>query len=339
MKKPAFEIFDVFCGPVVAFCGPNGVNGVLVHTFSGWEFHSAGSVVWDNYHQTVYRNFRADPLTQNDLKKRKIPLPPQRDYQNIPAVSWKDNFIAQVNLKKIPSFCLKKIKKWKNGKGNIFIVLEEDEYETGLGDGKFLDLKAAFWDKISAEKYLKGKKRQGKLFNETKTYWYKHSLKSIPVTVDTAMKIAETDLNIDSYEHYDLENIFNSLNQRMLWEKSFRKSVPKKAVPGKVLRWLENCPESTGTIYIVIYDDPDKSFTEEACHILEAAFKSKASAFKYKEKKEAEEMETPVGIYKCPEHIWDIQDVEVSIDGNLITGDMVIDQFKAFSLREILNIL
>lgn len=339
MNRPAFEIFDIFSGTIVAFCGVTGFNGVHVHTSSGWEFYPAGSVVWDNYHQAVYRNFRADSLTEDDLKERKIPLPPDIDYENIPIVSWKDNFTARVNLEKIPSFCIDRMNKWKEGKGNVFIVLEEDEYETGLGDGKFLDLKAAFWDRTSAERYLKGKERQRKIYSETKSCWYKHYLKTIPVTVDKALKIAAADLNIDSYEHYDLESIFINLNRRMLWEKSFTGSVPIKKVPDKVLNWLKNSPGSITTIYIVIYDDPDKSFTEEACHILEAAFKSKASALKYKDEKESEEMETPEGIYKCPDFIRDIQDVLVSIDRNHITADIVIDQYKAFSLSEILNML
>lgn len=336
-----FEIFDIFSGPVVAFLGDYGLNGVLVYRPSeGWEFYNTGSTTWDAFHQTVYRNFRADSLTKLDLEERGIPYPPVEQYKNQPIINWQDNFTSEISIGKISPRCLKLIRQWPLNKGIFYIVLEEDEYETSFGDGKFLDLKAAFWDKASAKKYMENKQRQGVLYRKKSEFWYKHSLKSVQAVFDSVNKKLFAELNIASYEHYSLDEILNHLEKRFDWEDSFKSAVPLKLVPKRILQELNNASQNRQTIYLIVYEDYDKSFTGDQYHHLEAAFWQEKSARKYLESKEDESWGDPPN-YKTPDRFRYLHNILLKLDkeGQMVTGELVIDENKCFSLENIMHLL
>lgn len=341
-KDDKYEIYDVQSGPIVAFIGAAGFGGVLIHRpDSGWEFYPVGSTAWDLNHQAVFRNFRGDSLTLSDLEKRGIPPPPPvEQFANRGIMEWGENFIWEVSFSEVPNRCLEKLRAWPGGTGTFHIVLEEDEYETGLGDGEFLGLKAAFWDRPSAEKYLRGKEREGAIHRRRGseyTYWYKHTLKEINARVDESRSVVAANAAIETFEHYGLDGILEELEQRMAWEESFNAEVPLSWVPKQVIEEIE-AAGGLLTLYLILYEEYEKAFTEEGRHYLEAVFRSEKRARRYLKAREDKSCEVS-GEYEEPERFWYLQDLQVTIDRehSQVKGDLVIDGYKGYSLEDILK--
>ncbi|MBI2753730.1 MAG: hypothetical protein HYX46_09505 [Betaproteobacteria bacterium] len=196
---------------VVAFLGSWGSDGLLRHNGpSGWTFHPAGSVIWDSFHQGVYRNYKADRLTSEDLERRGIPPPPADQYSGAPAVAWKDQFNAEIPLSAVPPGILDRLKEDASRERSVYLVLYEDVYETAFGDGCFLYPQAAFWTENEAQIYLRLRlaEESERPKNEV---GYKYRLKEIRLRADeTGQKLAAA-LDIETYEHYSVDDVVRLL--------------------------------------------------------------------------------------------------------------------------------
>ncbi|MBI4678311.1 MAG: hypothetical protein HY748_12090 [Elusimicrobia bacterium] len=225
------EIYKTCSGTVVIFLGRHGSDGAMIYgADSGWKHHPHGSEAWDLMHQLVYRNFKADSLTREDMEKSGIPVPSIEEYPKPGArsIHWKENFNSKVPFKELPEKFLKKFKAWAVTNDRLALILHEDTYETGLGDGKSLDLETAWWDEASARKHLadleketaaqaRRQKAAPKVYGNPVFMWTKFSLKTIRVRADEAAQKIAADLDIGPYEHYSLDPILGHLiNERIL---------------------------------------------------------------------------------------------------------------------------
>jgi hypothetical protein len=197
---------------VLVFLGTWGSQGVLQRSRDGqWKFHPPGSLAWDSFHQEIYRNYKGDALTQADLDSRGISLPDLEGYlaQN-QAREWKDNFKAQAALADVPKELLPHLKQHFGETLDAYVVLLEDHYETSFGDGKFLYPEAASWTRTEAEKYIKTKISSEP--DPAKREWYRYSIKMVLLRVDKTAQQVSADLNIESYEHYSIDDVLRLLS-------------------------------------------------------------------------------------------------------------------------------
>lgn len=192
---------------VIIFIGTWGDVGLLIHRGGdNWEYHQAGSFPWDSFHQQVYRNFRAETLTVENLKERGVPLPDIEKYlHKTHCKSWEDNFASEIQFSIVPARLLSKFRQQDGGTIGTHLVLIEDCYETGLGDGKFLYPVAAFWTRSAAMEYIRI--RECDEIDPSKRQWYSYSVKEVMVSVDNSRKMLKAALNIGQYEHYSIEDI------------------------------------------------------------------------------------------------------------------------------------
>ncbi len=210
----ACELYETDSEVVVAFLVSGGSGGLLRYDGrSGWTFHPAGSLVWDSFHQGVYRNHRASRLTSEDLERRGIPPPPADRYSGAPAVAWKDQFNAEMSLSAVPPGILDRLTEDASRERSVYLVLYEDVYETAFGDGCFLYPQAAFWTENEARIFLRLRlaKESERPKNEV---GYKYRLKEIRLRADETGQKLSAALNIEIYEHYSVDDVVRLLAGR-----------------------------------------------------------------------------------------------------------------------------
>ena len=199
-----FQIFKTDGGTVGVFLGAMGCEGVLLSREGGWGFHPAGSKVWDSLHQEAYRSHRVDFLKPEDLAAKGIVLPDLAQYRGRPAMQWHENFPAVMPADKVPAAVLRHL---SGGPHPVFLVLLEDRYETGMGDGKFLYPEAAFWERQAAERFIADRKAHEK--DPAKRQWYEYSLKEVVLRRAGAEVAAE--LRLEPYQHFSVEDVVRLL--------------------------------------------------------------------------------------------------------------------------------
>ncbi|MBI5240738.1 MAG: hypothetical protein HY926_09720 [Elusimicrobia bacterium] len=199
-----FQVFETFGGTVGIFLGEQGSDGVLLHGKEGWVFHAVGSLAWDSLHQEAFRNHRVDFLEPKELKAKGLSLPDLGQYRGRPAVNWEDNFPARLPAAKVPAAVLREL---GGGPRPVFVVLLEDRYETGLGDGKYLYPEAAFWERDAAERFIADRKANEK--DAAKREWHEYSLKEVSLRREGDEAAAE--LRLESYQHFSVEDVVRLL--------------------------------------------------------------------------------------------------------------------------------
>lgn len=210
----ACELYETDSGVIVAFLGSWGSDGLLsFHERSGWTFHPAGSVAWDSFHQDVNRNFKANRLTSEDLERRGIPLPPADQYNGTPAVAWKDQFNSEISLSAVPPGILDRLREDGTRQRSVYLVLYEDVYETAFGDGCFWYPQGAFWTENDARNFLRLRLAK-ESERPANALGYKYTLKEIRLRADeTGQKLAAA-LDVESYEHYSVDDVVRLLAGR-----------------------------------------------------------------------------------------------------------------------------
>lgn len=214
-QGPEFYNLD---GMVVLFNGVMGSRGMLIFRPSGqWEYTPCGSIIWDDCHQQVYRNHRGDALSEQDLKDRGIRPPSAEELQyGSHGVRWEDNFSSSIPCSDVPHRVITRLKAAPQGQAAVYLILYEDCYETGFGDGRFLYPKAAFWlEKDAVEEMARLDAEEGGSGQKEN---YRYYLKEIAISMDRTGKSIGADLNIEAYEHYSLEEILRLLPDK-LWNR------------------------------------------------------------------------------------------------------------------------
>lgn len=188
-------------GTLVAFIGDEGNLGVLqFRQGQGWLLHTAGSVAWDAWHQAAFRNRRSSPVAAEELRARGFPTPEVPEAGNLPLLmDWAANFRATLPLTAVPAPVISRLSD-SRGVGRVFLVLQEDLYESSFGDGKFLTPAAAFWEAADARAFIL---RQGKPG---------FTVKTVKLRVDAERRQLCADLGVELYEHYSIEDVVRLLS-------------------------------------------------------------------------------------------------------------------------------
>ncbi|MDQ7822296.1 MAG: hypothetical protein RDV48_05835 [Candidatus Eremiobacteraeota bacterium] len=210
MREEFNEIYEIG-ESILIFLGTMGFNGLLTYGREGeWKYHDPESLAWDCYHQEVFRNFKADRITLHDLEERGIALPnPEKIPAPSPGKTWADNFNAKTRLDKVPPAVREHLKSRSPGPVKVYLVLVEDFYETSFGDGRFLYPEAAYYTREAAGEKISRLQREEP--DKAKREWYRYTLKEVILRVEGAEIVA--DLNIDSFEHYSIEDIVRLLSR------------------------------------------------------------------------------------------------------------------------------
>ena len=195
-------------GSVLAFLGTDGLDGVLEYYDNvGWRLHVAGSSRWDALHQGVFRNGKGRGLTAEALPAMGVPAPPVQSASELPPpVTWASNFAADRPLAEAPAALTKRVAD-AGGTMEVFLVLEEDRYESAFGDGRFLYPVAAFWEAEPAAAFVAGRAAPA-----TDRYAAVHTVKSVRLWIDDAQGVLRADLGLRSFEHYDIDDVISRLS-------------------------------------------------------------------------------------------------------------------------------
>lgn len=163
-------------------------------------------MAWDGCHQEIYRNFRGERLDARKLAERGVALPPLEAYRERPAVSWQDNFPAEIPLERVAS----EVRRLIAGSAlTVFVVMAEDAYETSFGDGKYLYPERASSNRAEAERFIEDRRREAQspaaAPDPAKAEWYRYTLKEVPLRL-TGDRL-RADLNLQSFEHVSIHDV------------------------------------------------------------------------------------------------------------------------------------
>lgn len=199
---------------ILIFLGLRGSSGLWVYGSGGmWEFHAPGSLAWDGYHQETYRNMKADSIAREEIEKRGVTLPSLDVLPaHAPVRQWSDNFKHETRFSEVPRGLLRDLKQHAGEPMEAYLVLLEDLYETGLGDGKYLYPEAAHWTCLEAERDIK--RRVNEEPDPAKRQWYRYTVKNVVLLVSLAEQKVVLEPNIDRYEHYSIDDVLRLLAVR-----------------------------------------------------------------------------------------------------------------------------
>lgn len=112
-----------------------------------WTLLNSDYQYWDAVHQRIYRNFRADRISKEDLPAN-LPPPPDSippEALNPPPPAPLKQFLA-ADYPVLNQY----LHQCDGGASVYFLVLGEDQYESLQGDGRFHYPEAIFFDLVSA---------------------------------------------------------------------------------------------------------------------------------------------------------------------------------------------
>lgn len=136
-----------------------------------WECINLNYARWDAAHQRIYRNFRADPISREQLP-RSLPTPPceiPQEVLNPPPPEPPE----PIRLEEYPDLVEYLRRCDGQGTAALHLVLFEDTYESSLGDGEFHYPEIVFFDLESARNY-----------SPEKSEWYKYHIRPGVVWLD-----------------------------------------------------------------------------------------------------------------------------------------------------------
>lgn len=120
-------------------------GGIFTRRDTTWSFHPEQGRSWDRLHQAIYRDGRfVSPLTPAQVAE----LPPLPAVEEAAAQTWADSLGRgdRQHTSRVPLLA----EALADGQERtVYVVLDEDTYETAVGDGEFHYLKGAF---LSEEK-------------------------------------------------------------------------------------------------------------------------------------------------------------------------------------------
>lgn len=135
---------------IMGFLGLAGIAGVWLMSPDGdrdWKFCPPGSKSWDRFHQKVYRQHKAEPCDAAGFADRLPPVPhgdppPEKYHLHEPP--------EPIARQAKPGSKLFQYVTAAGGRLPVYVVLCEDLYESGLGDGEFHYFDSAFFDDSTA---------------------------------------------------------------------------------------------------------------------------------------------------------------------------------------------
>ena len=204
MKAVYFK--DIESDAIYAPMGTWGSDGIfwLRHPNGSWEFLSPNSFEWDAVHQQIYRNHRVEVVDIAELafSLPELPAPPERAEQPFP---WKEQLLPKRPTKASTYPLIKKMLEAKKDRTvTVFVVLDEDAYESIFGDGEFHYLKKLFLAKKDADQYIRRKQSE----------WKRFHLRTITIKLDGEVLSFES-FEARLYDHHKAVDVLRSLERRL----------------------------------------------------------------------------------------------------------------------------
>lgn len=116
-----------------------------------WECINPNHSSWDSVHQRIYRNYRADPISKEQLPSS-LPSPPTEvpvEVLNPPPPEPP----KPIRREEYPELVEYLLRCDGHGAAALHLVLFEDPYESSFGDGEFHYPEIVFFDLDSARSY------------------------------------------------------------------------------------------------------------------------------------------------------------------------------------------
>lgn len=137
-------------GYIYACVGPMAAEGLFRHPGferpgNTWEWIPGTSSIWNFAHQAIYRNGRWDELT-SDKAAQLPPVVAEVSDEGAMAPSVETETFAASTF----PWLYRLLQQSPESVAPIFVVLQEDTYESLLGDGKFADMHGVFLDERAA---------------------------------------------------------------------------------------------------------------------------------------------------------------------------------------------
>jgi hypothetical protein len=163
-----------------------------------WEFLIPNSPTWDWIHQRIYRNPRVEEIRPEDFP---TPLPPLPETPPGPFPAAKDYFMPKQPMAASSYPRLKKfLDRQERKEAKVYVVLEEDRYETVFGDGEFHDFDRVFLTREEAERYM----------DQNRGEWKTFHLREMTVKLDHEM-LAFPEFTHELFDKHSIEKVVNAL--------------------------------------------------------------------------------------------------------------------------------
>ena len=195
---------DIASDAIYAGVGPMGRNAIfrLLAGDTRWEFLVPNSPTWDAVHQCIYRNFRVEAIRLDTFPAPLRPLPeiPQGLFP-----AWRDYFLPKRPIRAWRYRALAKFLKARDHETvTVFVVLDEDIYETAFGDGEFHYFREVFHSREKAQRYME----------QNQSEWHQFHLRTMAIKLEHRVFVFP-DFQPELFDHYKVKEVLTALEARL----------------------------------------------------------------------------------------------------------------------------
>jgi hypothetical protein len=195
---------DIESDAIYACVGPMGGNAIfrLMAGDTQWEFLVPNSPTWDAAHQCIYRNFRVEGI-RLDAFPAPLPALPKIPHDLFP--DWRDYFLPKRPIRAWRYRTVAKLLKARDQETvTVFVVLDEDIYETAFGDGEFHYFRDVFLTRDDAQRYM----------DQNQSEWHRFHLRTMAIQLEHKVLVFP-DFQPELFDHYEVKKVLTALEARL----------------------------------------------------------------------------------------------------------------------------
>lgn len=215
-----FQDGDRFVAAINEGCGGFFVRHGQTATSGPWSFIVPGSLDWDAIHQDIYFAHHDLDACTPEITLALPPLPPVPAYTRI---NWKDNFepINPLLVKNYPAL-VAWLSTRADGQAYFWFILEEDRYETNLGDGEFLYFKGVVFEaeKPASNYVLFANRESERRIRDNSELGTFYSAKSFSLGLEDD-RLKPRDYEPAEFEHSYIEEIIKRIEETISSDRLF----------------------------------------------------------------------------------------------------------------------
>ncbi|MEI6388407.1 MAG: hypothetical protein WCQ50_17445 [Spirochaetota bacterium] len=194
-----------------------GRGGFFIRNGTGsesvdWRFIVPGSLAWDAIHQDIYYAGHDLGPCPPEIVVTLPPLPPIPPFERI---EWKANFEPTASLlaKDFPAL-LARLATKADVTEHFWFILEEDRYETILGDGEFLYFKGMVFEteKPATDFVLSANRESERRMREKSELGTFYSAKGFALGLEDD-RLKPRDYEPEAFEHSYIEEIIKRIEE------------------------------------------------------------------------------------------------------------------------------
>ena len=204
---------------VLGFCAGRGTQGLWrfwLGSSGEWEYFPYDTEKWNYYHQMIYWSQGGDACKFSDIVDQVPSLPaeyppPDKYHVKDPV---EDPVVPNDDL-------LKEIGAAPEERLPVYVVLEEDPYETSFGDGIFRDFNSAHLDEEEAKAHIQFLLRKPPRMTiesndptETRSIPARHYIRKVYLTLSGGTLTLDTkDCDCSPYDYFKIGQIATDLER------------------------------------------------------------------------------------------------------------------------------